>query len=243
MAVDDVVWSQYEELLDRQKRAAHDANNGAQPEWTCTSFYKTMNCGSDEMGTKIGNPYSSKTPRMVRTQSKCDRAADTKRSIVKSQMMREDLNRLEQLLRTKSPSLGDVHITECRRVYSVIAQCMEKLKMKRNKTKVEIASTYYALKQFFNPTPKEIEDVFSTTHSVFLASIKQIRHIAHNCPDELGWIFEAERGQTNMFRYASKMGLDFPTIRKLQSFAEEKNLNLRDESTVMHLLKRMKAIC
>lgn len=206
-----------------------------------TSYYKHMNCGPDALGgTRINNQFSKKTSRLVKTHIQCEQSYDTKRVALKTQLMNDDLNRLEQILRTRGPNLGDIHITECKRVYRLLAQCMEKLRMKRNKSKVEIAATYYALKQFWNPTPSEMEAIFGASHPLFLTSIKQARHIAHNCTSELGWIFDVERGQSNIFRYGYKMGLNYQTIRKLQKVAEEKNLNLQDEGAVLNLLKKVK---
>ena len=208
---------------------------------TCTSYYQAMNCGPSgtNLDTRVAFPFSSRSSLLIET-SKKNRSicADLRKSQLKSQLMTEDLNRMEQILRSQQ-ILADIHISECRRIYKIIATCMEQLKMKRNKKKVEIASTYYALKQYFNPTPPEIEKWFNITHTLFLASIKQVRQIAHNCPDELGWIFEVERGQTNIFRYASKLNVDWKTLRGLQEFARERNWNLLDESVVVQLLKRV----
>lgn len=244
---DDLLWSHYDEMLkctvDPETPNFVDSEVPPDINLTSTSYYKTMNCGNDSLnGTKIGIPFSNKTSKLSRSLAKCEHAADTKRSSIKSQMMNEDLNRLEQIIRGKNANIGDVHVKECRRVYLLIAECMEKLKMKRNKAKVEIAASYYALKQFFNPTPSEIESMFSSSHTLFLTAIKQARHIAHNCPDELGWFFDVERGQTNIYRYATDMGLNYQKVRQVQKLAEQKGLNLQDESTVVNLLKRMKDI-
>lgn len=243
---DDAIWESFEKergvVSSPIVMTTHRSSNTNEiDQLTCTSYYQTMNCGpsGSNLDTKVAFPFSSRSSHLIETAKKnrlvC---AETRKAQLKSQLMTEDLNRMEQILRSQQ-NLADIHISECRRIYKIIATCMEQLKMKRNKKKVEIASTYYALKQYFNPTPPEIEKWFDVSHPLFLASIKQVRQIAHNCPDELGWIFEVERGQTNIFRYASKLGISWKTLRSLQDFAKERNLNLQDESVVVQLLKRV----
>lgn len=214
--------------------------NAEQPVLTCTEYYKSMNCGNaDSLGSRI--PFLQKTRSLVKAHRLANVVpADVRKTQAKAQLLQEDLQRLEQVLRTRD--LADCHIAECRRVYQIIAACMERLQMKRNKKKVEIASTYYALKKFFNPTPAEIEKMFDVSHHLFLTATKQVKNLAYNCSDELKWVFDVERGKTNIFRYASKLDLDYKKIKEIQACAKEKNLNLQDESTVQQLLKRFKPI-
>ena len=211
---------------------------------TCTKHYVNVNCGPTYFGgTQIAHRFLKAPPKMHRLHQLAEYASRNgtdRKAKCKIQLINEDLNRLEQIVRTRGNNLADIHINECRRVYKLIAGCMERLGMKRNKKKVEIASTYYALKQYFNPTPAEIETMFDAPHALFLAATKLTKKLAHNCLEELGWIFVVERGQTNLFRYANQFGLDRRTIQHLVTIARERNLNLHDESTVHSLLKRFR---
>ncbi len=114
----------------------------------------------------------------------------------KENLLNEEINSLQTLLRQKDPTLADVHITDCTTLYRQISLCLEHHKCKKNKRKVAAAATYYTLKRHFNPNPKEIERIFDLDHKAVTDALKRVKHLAFRNPVEFGWLFAQERGET-----------------------------------------------
>lgn len=209
-----------------------------------SEWYIISNTGcGDSLGTDTSRA-KMKTKRFASSRSlpspnegKKHRNLSTKQE-VKENALREELRILEQTLRSRATKLGDMHINGCISLYRQISRCMEVAKCKKNKKKVSAAATYYTLKRYFNPTIVEIEQIFDMDHKSVTDALKRMRTLAFRNPSEFGWLFQQERGETNLFRSVSEHGLPWSTTQKCIAFAKDKELDLRDDSVVNNLIKR-----
>lgn len=218
-----------------------------------TSWYAKTNCGytsewnSHELKSYVGNITIShkRSKRKIDTSDeiplpslKTTQRALTSKAEARDNILNEEIKMLEQTLRSKDPKLGEVHITGCKDLYRQISRCLEHNKCKKNKKKVAAASTYYTLKRFFNPSVAEIEHIFDMDHKAVTDAMKRMRTLAFHHPLEFGWLFEEERGQTNLYRYISQHNMPWDVVPKCFAYAKEHGLNIKDDSVVMNLIKR-----
>lgn len=213
-----------------------------------TDWYLYSNCGV--VGNK--NDHNEEYPTPSLTTSIQPRPGGKQKSTQKYTYQRHlkstldaretalqtELVSLETQLRAKDPLLADVHINACKDLYRQISHSLEAEKVKKNKRKVAAAATYYTLKRFFNPSPKEIERIFDMDHKSLTDALKRVKDLAFRNPTELGWLFEQERGETNLYRYASRENLPWGVVQKCRRYAKQKDLDIREDSVVTSLLRK-----
>lgn len=232
-----------------------ETENGNHQELVATSWYAQSNCGFTEFNTD-GNVKSfvgkvpSKRRRTVKgDEDRSDYSKNTLKYVQRSltskkeardNILHDEIRNLEQTLRSKDPNLGEIHISGCKDLYRQISQCLEHNRCKKNKKKVAAAATYYTLKRYFNPSISEIEHIFDMDHKAVTDAMKRMRTLAFQHPLEFGWLFEKERGQTNLYRYISQHNLPWSVVPTCFAYAKEHDLNMKDDSVVTNLIKRFK---
>lgn len=133
--------------------------------------------------------------------------------------------------------LGDEIVRESIDVFCSICRVVEK-KRKKNKKRILIGALYYVLKRHEQPPMDFVAKVLQVSKSQTVQAVKAFRVLARELPEELGWVFDVERGQTSLFRYASEAGLNRQDVKKITQHIKENNLDGSNNTIIRTLIQR-----
>lgn len=208
--------------------ASYEEQRHNQP--TCTLFPKNCNATTASHGhTKQGQRL-----RRLLTWVSLDR---------QEYSLFVDVHEAKTKLQNSPVSLGDGVITEAVSLYGHLCKIIDERKKKqniskkKNKQRLLIGCVYYTLKKFQNPSLGDIAAIVKCKKTQVALAVKQFRLLTRDVP-EIQWIFEVERGQTNLFRLVSEYGLDKNAIGHITKKAKDYDLDLTNPVVVKNMIEK-----
>lgn len=110
------------------------------------------------------------------------------------------------------------------------------LKRKKNKKRILTGALYYVLKRYEQPTLEWVASILQITKAQTSLALKDFRLLARELPNELGWIFDVERGQTSLFRFASESGLSRADVKRINTHINENKLDRTNNTVIRSLI-------
>ncbi len=136
------------------------------------------------------------------------------------------------------PILNEVHVEACIETYTYMLSNKIHLGRKLPKKTLMIGSVYFTMKRMLNPTIHELCLIFQIrAKSKIIQAIKSFRVM---CADVSGmqWIFDNEEGQSNIYRYAATLGLEWGVIRSSLDYIHTNGLNVKSNKDILYALSR-----
>jgi len=109
---------------------------------------------------------------------------------------------------------------------------------RKNKKRILIGALYYTIKKHEQPSVDRVAQVVKSTRSQVSQALKTFRLLARDYPNELGWIFDVEKGQTSFFRIASEYGLSRQDVKRITTYMKEKGLEEPNDTMIRMLMKK-----
>ena len=130
-------------------------------------------------------------------------------------------------------------INEIVKTYYIMQKVLRTNKRTIRTMKLFLSAAYYTMKRHFNPTPDEIAAIFRTDRKHVLQANRDNKRIAWLFKTELGFIFDNELGQTNLWRLASQYHLNKQVIKAIVQECKDMKTSVLDSVTVRKLVLKV----